>query len=102
MHKSTLIVMSLALAANLTFAQEDDRDASSPGPEKCPKLQASTLFVPDKSGSRQKGSAKKLSETHKVAEAQGWNFNEMQVYTEDGDLQGFFVTYTREHPCNNR
>lgn len=63
--------MSLALAANLTFAQEDDRDASSPGPEKCPKLQASTLFVPDKSGSRQKGSAKKLSETHKVAEAQG-------------------------------
>lgn len=102
MCKSTLMVMSLALVANVSFAQNDDRDASTPGPEKCPRLQASTIFVPDKATSRQKGSAKKLSETHKVAEAQGWNFDEMQIYIEDGDLQGFFVTYTREHPCNNR
>jgi hypothetical protein len=64
-------------------------------------LQASTVFIPDQAGSRQKGSAKKLSETHKTAESQGWNFDEMQVYIEDGDLQGFFVTYTRDHPCNS-
>ena len=102
MRNSTLIAMSLALAANISLAQDDDRDTSTPGPEKCPKLQASTVFVPDKAGNRQKGSAKKLSETHKTAESQGWNFDEMQVYIEDGDLQGFFVTYTREHPCNNR
>ena len=102
MRKSTLMAMSLVLAANVSFAQKDDQDAATPGPKKCPQLQASTVFVPDKATSRQKGSAKKLSETHKVAEAQGWNFDEMQIYIEDGDLQGFFVTYTREHPCNNR
>jgi len=101
MCKSFLLIMSLALTANVSFAQKDDADASTPGPKKCPKLQASTVFIPDKTGSRQKGSAKKLSDTHKVAESQGWNFDEMSIYIEDGDLQGFFVTYTREHPCNN-
>lgn len=60
------------------------------------------MFVPDKATSRQQGSAKKLSEAHKKAETQGWNFDEMQIYIEDGDLQGFFVTYTREYPCNSR
>ncbi len=100
MRKLTLVVMTLALAANLSFAGQDDRDAATPGPKKCPKLQASTIFVPDKSFNRKKGSAKKISEAHKVAEAQGWSFDEMSVYIEDGDLQGFFITYTREHPCN--
>lgn len=103
MSKLTLIVISMALSmvANLAFAQKDDADAATPGPKKCPKIQASTVFIPDKTGSRQKGSAKKLSDTHKTAESQGWNFDEMSIYIEDGDLQGFFVTYTREHPCNN-
>lgn len=102
MRKSTLMVMSLALAVNVSFARQSDEDVSKSESKKCPKLQASTIFVADKATSRQKGSAKKLSETHKTAEAQGWNFDEMQIYIEDGDLQGFFVTYTREHPCNNR
>ena len=101
MRKLLVSAVSLLLVNGVAFAQEDD-DASTPGSDKCPQLQASTIFVPDKTGSRQKGSAKKISETHDVAEAQGWNYNDLQVYTEDGDLQGFFITYTRKHPCNNR
>lgn len=84
------------------FAQKDDDDAGTPGPAGCPELQASTIFVPDKSGSRQKGSAKKLTETHRTAEAQGWEFSDLEIYIEDGDLQGFFVTYIRPHPCNRK
>ena len=100
MRKIMVSVVSLLFINGLAFGQDDD-DASTPGPKTCPKLQASTIFVPDKAGSRQKGSAKKLSETHDMAEAQGWNYHDLAVYIEDGDLQGFFVTYTREHPCNN-
>lgn len=100
MRKIIISAISLLLLNSVAVAKEDD-DASTPGTDRCPKLQASTIFVPDKSGSRKKGSAKKISETHDVAEAQGWNFHELAVYIEDGDLQGFFVTYTREHPCNN-
>ncbi len=100
MRKVIISAISLLLLNSVAIAAEDD-DASTPGTNKCPKLQASTIFVPDKASSRKKGSAKKISETHDVAEAQGWNFHDLDVYIEDGDLQGFFVTYTREHPCNN-
>ena len=99
MYKVFISTISLLFVSSVAVAQEDD-DASTPGPNKCPRIQASTVFVPDKAGNRKTGSAKKLSETHDVAEAQGWNFQDMDIYIEDGDLQGFFVSYTREHPCN--
>ena len=94
------VLLPVALFSMTAYAQEDDDDAHSPGPEKCPNLQASTVFVPDKTGSRQKGSANRISETHRTAQSQGWDFKDMEIYIEDGDLQGFFITYTRAHPCN--
>jgi len=95
-------ILALALTGNIAVAQDDDADAATPGPKKCARMQASTVFIPDKAGSRQKGSASKLTESHRNAESQGWDFDEMAIYIEDGDLQGFFVTYTRPHPCNNK
>jgi len=38
----------------------------------------------------------------KTAESQGWVFKDLEIYIENGDLQGFFITYTRPHPCNNK
>lgn len=102
MPKLAFSILLFAFASNIAFAQKDDADAATPGPDKCALLQASTVFVPDKTGSRQKGSAKKITDSHKNAESQGWNFDEMSIYIEDGDLQGFFITYTRTHPCNNK
>ncbi len=102
MRKLFISMLVLAFASNVAFAQEDDTDAATPGPEKCARLQASTVFVPDKGGSRTKGSADNLTESHRNAEKQGWDFEALSVYIEDGDLQGFFVTYTRPHPCNNK
>lgn len=102
MRNLAISILSLTLASNIAFAQKDDADAATPGPDKCARMQASTVFIPDKAGNRQKGSASKLTDSHRNAEAQGWDFDEMAVYTEDGDLQGFFVTYTRPHPCNKK
>jgi hypothetical protein len=46
-----------------------------------------------------KGSAssvtKALNKLHAKMEAQGWAYSDMEVYTEDGDLEGIFVTYVR-------
>ena len=92
--------LGLLFVSGSLFAQDEDDDAASPGPKACPRLQASTVFVADKTGSRQKGSASELSKTHKTAQDQGWDFADLETYIEDGDLQGFFVTYTRPHPCN--
>ncbi len=94
-----VLVLFFALVNNIAFSKEHDSGSATAAPEKCPKLQASTVFVADKG---KKGSAGKLTESHKNAESQGWNFDEMSLYIEDGDLQGFYVTYTRPHPCNNK
>lgn len=101
MRKLFFSALLFAFVSNIALAQHDDADAATPGPEKCARLQASTVFVPDKKFNRKKGSAGKITESHKNAESQGWNFDEMSIYIEDGDLQGFFITYTRTHPCNN-
>lgn len=100
MSKLLTGLLAMALMSSAAIAQEDDDDAATPGPKRCPETQASTVFVADKSGSRQKGSASRLSETHKTAQDQGWDFKDLEIYIEDGDLQGFFVTYVRPHPCN--
>ncbi len=96
MYKLAFLVLLFAFVSNTAFAKKDDDTTT---PVKCPQKQASTVFVADKG---QKGSAGKLTETHKKAESQGWNFDEMSLYTENGDLKGFYVTYTRPHPCNNQ
>ena len=101
MRKVVFSVLFFAFISNMAFAR-DDADAATPGPSKCARIQASTVFVPDRKFNRKKGSAGKISDSHKNAESQGWSFDEMSVYIEDGDLQGFFITYTRIHPCNNK
>ncbi len=100
MNRFVLVLLATSLVSGAAYAQKDDDDASTPGPKRCPQTQASTIFVADKSGSRQKGSAERLSETHRTAQDQGWDFKDLEVYIENGDLQGFFVTYVRPHPCN--
>lgn len=95
--KTPIAVFILAGSLSVAVEAKDDEDSS---PAACPALQAQTVFVSDKTGSRKRGSAERLSETHQNAEARGWNFEDLEVYIEDGDLEGFFVTYTRPHPCN--
>jgi hypothetical protein len=99
MNRTLITLLALGLAAPTGYAA-DDEDADSAKPKPCPATQASTVFVPDKAGNRQKGSAEKLREAHTNAQNQGWEFKDLEIYIEDGDLQGFFVTYTRPHPCN--
>ena len=86
----------------LTFCSAAFAQDQYTKPANCPDLQAQTIFIDDKRGSRKKGSAEKISETHDMAEAKGWDFKDLEIYIEDGDLQGFFITYTRPHPCNKQ
>ena len=93
------VIFSLALISSPVFAKKDKDKVGVP--VQCGELQAYTVFLKDKAGNRQKGSAELISEQHKLAEKAGWNFDELAIYIEDGDLQGFFITYSRPHPCNN-
>ena len=57
--------------------------------------QATTVFVNTVLGSRTGGSARRLNESHAEMQAKGWRFLDLEAYTENGDLVGFFVTYVK-------
>ena len=101
MKLALITLISFALMSAPAFAKKDKDEDKVEIPARCGELQAHTVFLKDKAGNRQKGSAELISEQHRLAEKGGWNFDELAVYIEDGDLQGFFITYSRPHPCND-
>jgi len=75
----------LALSsASVQAADKTDADASA---------KVKTVFV---DGKGQSGFADKVNKKHAEMTAQGWRFADLEVYTEDGDMQGAFVTYQRD------
>ena len=81
-------ITTLFAAAILTALCVQPALAADPAPAKS----MVTVFI-------SKGSAsavtKALNEMHAKMEADGWAYKDMGVYTENGDLQGLFVTYVR-------
>ena len=47
-------------------------------------------------GSGQSSMASEISAMHDKMNAEGWRFADLEIYTEDGDMEGVFVTYVRD------
>ncbi len=62
--------------------------------DRAPAGQSVTVFVDATFGFRKDSFARKLSKSHAEYAARGYRFSGMQLYEENGDLQGAFVTYT--------
>lgn len=58
--------------------------------------QSVTVFVDATFGFRKDHMASEITDSNKEYEAKGYHFNDMEAYVENGDLEGFFVTYTRD------
>ncbi|MDH5275881.1 MAG: hypothetical protein OEW88_05595 [Gammaproteobacteria bacterium] len=78
----TLVALTLLPGINPSFAADTDAKAT-----------AITVWV---NGHGQKSMADKATEMHAEMAAQGWRFKDLEVYTENGDMQGLFVTYLRD------
>lgn len=63
-----------------------------------------TVFVDVSSAGRKKKAAKRMTEQHEQFAQEGWTVIGVAVYTENEDLEGFFVTYVKEQlpPPENR
>lgn len=86
MLKSTMLALLLGVSAIATAADKEPAEAQT----------ARTVFV-DKGSA--KSLVKALNALHAKMEAEGWKYQDMSVYTEDGDLEGIFVTYVRAAPA---
>ncbi len=56
-------------------------------------LTAITVFVDISVASRKNGAATKMTKLHQQFARQGYELVDINIYTENGDLQGFFVSY---------
>ncbi len=57
--------------------------------------QTVSLYVDVDFGARKTGAANELNQAHRAFNANGYRVVDVVGYTENGDLQGFFVTYVR-------
>ena len=76
------MLAGLMLAAAPTHAED-----------KAPSANAKTVWI---DGKGQSSMADKVNKLHADMQAKGWRFESLEVYTEDGDMQGLFVTYVRD------
>ena len=92
------IILALGFHGSIVLA--DTADQTEPAAK--PSLdceEAITVFHDTSGFGRKDRAAAKMTERHKEMALSGWRFAGMQVYTENGDLEGFYVSYTRAVEC---
>ena len=93
--------ITLALLTFLAAAQPAEARLFGKSPEKSAaeaareNIPAVTIWVDATWGFRNHGAANNLSAAHRAFYAQGYRVVSVEPYIENGDLQGFFVTYER-------
>jgi hypothetical protein len=81
-----------AFAAQARDYADDAREARAAG------RHAVSVFVDVDFGGREDRAAKALNQAHAAFGQQGYELVDVTAYTENGDLQGFFVSYRRTPP----
>lgn len=85
----------LSLSTMQGYAQPlQPTDLASTEPVQKSGLTAKTVFV-SKTGDRKKDSAAAITAMHEKMGQEGWTVIDVDIYIEDGDQWGFFVTYVK-------
>ncbi len=79
-------LMTISLSTSV-LADSDAEQAAKAG------LKAVTIFIDISRFSRKNGAAKKMTQSHQEFARHGYTLVAVNVYTENGDLEGFFVSY---------
>ena len=81
---AAMLALTVFSSAASPVIAADDMDASAT---------VKTVFL---DGHGQSGFADKMNKLHAEQVAKGWTFADLEIYTEDGDMKGAFITYTRD------
>ncbi len=83
--------LGVFLATAQSFAGKSKDETASPSGRL-----GKTVFVDVSAFRRRTHAAKRMTEMHMEYAKKGWTVVNVAVYTEDGDLEGFFVTYVKD------
>jgi hypothetical protein len=92
------VLLAVLLACALPAAHAglfDKNPADSASDAARANMQAVTIWVDASWGFRNQGAANSLSKAHNAFASHGYKVQSVQPYIENGDLQGFFVTYQK-------
>ena len=92
-----LVLVLLSVLAAPVAAANHAKHAAQAARESLPAV---TIVIDATLGMRKDSAARALTEAHVAYEAHGYAVIDVETYTENGDLQGFFVTYRLEQPAN--
>lgn len=62
--------------------------------------QSQTVWLDVSRFGRKRSAAQNITDKHEEFSSQGWKFIDMETYTENSDLEGFFLTYSRDIACS--
>ena len=96
-----ITALGLVLVSAPAFAQEAE-EASSVAKPTLDCEQAITVFQDVSGMGRKDRAAKNMTKRHAEMAIDGWRLSDMEVYTENGDLEGFFLSYTRAVACQKQ
>ena len=94
-HRIVPVVLALVLGISLgtaaqTFAGKKEEATAFKG------RVAKTVFLDISVFGRRDRAAKRMTELHQEHAHDGWTLQDVSIYTENGDLEGFFITYVKE------
>ena len=87
------LACTIALPARAGLFAKDPADAAAEAARQ--RLPAATIWVDASWGFRNQGAANSLSRAHQAFATRGYKVVSVEPYIENGDLQGFFVTYQK-------
>ena len=85
-----LIILLILFIFQSVFAEPQQKPSS-----KSTQIESLTVFVDVPLGQRKRGSAKKLTESHQKYAEKGYRLIDVEIYNENGDIEGFFVSYSK-------
>jgi len=92
------ILFALGLYVPMLLAQETEERLPAANPVLgCEE--AVTIFQDVSAMGRKDRAARNISKRHAEMASDGWQFVDMEVYVENGDLEGFYLSYTRPTAC---
>lgn len=97
MKKVMVIVLAAIMIGSLAaiWAQGLKNKSSVPPPVVAKGKEGKTVFIDISSFGRKDHAAKKMTEIHEEMALEGFTVMSVAPYTENGDLEGFFVTYVK-------
>jgi hypothetical protein len=87
------LLACLALPAQAALFGKSPEDSATQAVSE--NLHAVTIWIDATWGFRHQGAANALSKAHQAFETRGYKVVSVEPYIENGDLQGFFVTYEK-------